>query len=85
MFFAVPLLVVGVAAGVAPAAPAATARARSKVLAASLPFTGQFWGVAATSASDAWAVGSFNLAGDVWIVHWNGTAWKAVPSAPTPL
>ena len=41
-------------------------------------------GVAATSANNAWAVGTFNLSGDVWILHWNGTAWKAVPTAPTP-
>ena len=41
-------------------------------------------GVTATSATNAWAVGTFGLAGDVWILRWNGTAWKAVPTAPTP-
>jgi hypothetical protein len=40
--------------------------------------------VTATSTSNAWAVGTFNLQGDVWILRWNGTAWKAVPSAPAP-
>ena len=35
-------------------------------------------GVAALSASDAWAVGSAD-AGSL-ILHWNGTAWKRVPS-----
>jgi hypothetical protein len=34
-------------------------------------------GVAATSATNAWAVGG------ALIVHWNGTTWKRQPS-PTP-
>jgi hypothetical protein len=48
-----------------------------------------FNGVAAASAKSAWAVGyydpSFNngLTGKTLIEHWNGTAWKRVPS-PTP-
>jgi hypothetical protein len=37
--------------------------------------------VTATSASNAWAVGSTGT--KTLIVHWNGTAWKRVPS-PTP-
>jgi hypothetical protein len=40
-------------------------------------------GVAARSARDAWAVGNYiNGAGvnRTLVVHWNGTAWKAVPS-----
>jgi len=44
-------------------------------------------GVAATSASNAWAVGFYdNGVGTPYrtlIVHWNGTAWKRVPS-PNP-
>jgi serine/threonine-protein kinase len=36
------------------------------------------FGVAATSANDAWAVGSSGGGGD--ILHWNGTAWTQVPS-----
>ena len=78
---AVPLLVAGVAAGAAPAPPTAAARARSQVPAVSTPFFGQFNGVAATSASNAWAVGYGNTAGETLIEHWNGTAWKW---APTP-
>jgi hypothetical protein len=39
-------------------------------------------GVAATSATNAWAVGSFD-AGRTLIEHWNGTAWTRVPS-PNP-
>jgi hypothetical protein len=44
-------------------------------------------GVAATSASNAWAVGRYNngdpSADKTLIAHWNGTAWKQVPS-PNP-
>jgi hypothetical protein len=39
-------------------------------------------GVAATSASNAWAVGSTGSSRTV-ILHWNGRAWKRVPS-PNP-
>jgi hypothetical protein len=45
-------------------------------------------GVAATSASNAWAVGYFCTAkcgqhtSVIVIVHWNGTAWKAVTTLP---
>jgi hypothetical protein len=43
-------------------------------------------GVAATSATNAWAVGYYDNSvnrGQALIVHWDGTAWKQVPS-PTP-
>jgi len=42
-------------------------------------------GVAATSASNAWAVGDYATGtGDkTLILHWNGRAWKQVPS-PNP-
>ncbi len=42
--------------------------------------------VAATSASDAWAVGSYSASagGSLTLIdHWNGTAWTHVPS-PSP-
>ena len=48
--------------------------------------------VAATSASDAWAVGSYSAStgGSLTLIdHWNGTAWTHVPSpapaSPTPV
>jgi hypothetical protein len=34
--------------------------------------------VAATSATNAWAVGT--LGGGALMAHWNGTAWKQQPS-----
>jgi hypothetical protein len=39
-------------------------------------------GVAATSARNAWAVGSYDSGGAVrtLIEHWNGTSWRIVPS-----
>jgi len=39
-------------------------------------------GVAATSASNAWAVGSYTTGGGfrTLTLHWNGTTWKQVPS-----
>jgi hypothetical protein len=40
---------------------------------------GVLHGVAATSARNAWAVGhGYNL--NILALHWNGTAWKRVPS-----
>ena len=44
------------------------------------------FGVTATSATNAWAFGEFNPFGPgakILIAHWNGTAWKQVPS-PNP-
>jgi hypothetical protein len=44
----------------------------------------QLFGVAATSAGNAWAVGSTpSLAGSTLILHWNGTAWEQVRT-PNP-
>lgn len=42
-------------------------------------------GVAATSATNAWAVGTFNVSGheQTLIEHWNGSAWAVQPS-PDP-
>jgi eukaryotic-like serine/threonine-protein kinase len=59
------------------APPPAPARA-----AASLSVDGALEAVAATSASDAWAVG-FDGSGNTLIEHWNGTGWKREPS-PSP-
>ncbi|HUZ52428.1 MAG TPA: hypothetical protein VMU94_07840 [Streptosporangiaceae bacterium] len=42
------------------------------------------YGVTATSASNAWAVGTLNVGGEVVILRWNGTTWKNFPSAPSP-
>src|SRR5262249_42322126 len=51
------------------------------------PSSDQNWlfGVAATSASNAWAVG-YDLQGSRYqtlILHWNGSSWRQVPS-PDP-
>ena len=39
-------------------------------------------GVAALSASDAWAVGSVPHPNGVMIEHWNGTAWTVQATSP---
>jgi hypothetical protein len=73
----VPLLLAGlVAAGTAQLATKERPAGRA------LPKTGTLFGVAATSASDAWSVGQ-TLTGKSIILHWNGASWKQVPS-PTP-
>jgi len=44
------------------------------------------YGVSADSATDAWAVGSYQTGGDVYktlILHWDGSDWSQVPS-PNP-
>jgi hypothetical protein len=74
----VPLLLAGVVSGITPAT-AATAKTRPPDPAASFTINGNFSGVAATSVGNAWAVGSDDK-GKTLIVHWNGTAWKRVPS-----
>jgi hypothetical protein len=38
-------------------------------------------GVAASSAKNAWAVGTLNAGGEVVILHWNGTRWANSTSA----
>src|SRR5271156_2310075 len=73
---AVPLLLTGVAAQVTPAS--AAVRTESPRPAASFAVSGDLSDVAATSASNAWAVGYTNSG--TLIVRWNGTAWKRVPS-----
>lgn len=45
------------------------------------------YGVAANSANDIWAVGSFqNSGGDLQtlVEHWDGTSWSVIPSANVP-
>ena len=64
MFLAVWLLLAGVASGVAPLA-AAAARTGSVGPAASFSTSGALKGVAATSATNAWAVGSVGV-GKTW-------------------
>ena len=44
---------------------------------------GRLSAVAATSASNAWAVGGTN-SGQSLILHWDGTSWKQVPSSGQP-
>jgi len=70
------------ASGLAGAGAADAARAGSS--APGMPFAvdGFLNGVAATSARNVWAVGG-NGAGRNLILHWDGTAWKRVPS-PNP-
>src|SRR5215472_10459532 len=78
-----PLAVATTAIPVVLAAGSATAGTRTPERAVSVP-GGELYAVAATSASSAWAVGgSDNPPGKTEILHWNGTAWKRVPS-PTP-
>ncbi|MGO8958286.1 MAG: hypothetical protein ACLQFR_13080 [Streptosporangiaceae bacterium] len=77
----VPLLLAGVIAGIAPAT-AGAAPTRPAGPATSLSISGDLRGVASTSASDVWAVGSAS-SGKTLILRWNGKAWKRVPS-PSP-
>src|SRR5712691_10679309 len=81
---AAPLLLAGLAAGVAPVT-AAAARAGSPSPAASFTVSGAHRGVAAVSARSAWAVGYTGSAVHprALIVRWNGQAWRRAPS-PAP-
>src|SRR6266571_339786 len=65
----------------APAGALAATQPPAASAATSFAVNGFFNGVTATSASAAWAVGGNN--GNTLIAHWNGTAWKHVPS-PDP-
>jgi hypothetical protein len=49
----------------------------------SFTISGELRGVAATSARDAWAVGSSNTSRSGLILHWNGKTWKQV-RCPAP-
>jgi len=60
------------------AVPAAAVPAAARHRPAGTPFPGQLNAVAATSASNAWAVGYST--GETLTEHWNGKAWKFVNS-----
>jgi hypothetical protein len=77
---AASLLVGAVAAVTPPLAVAAAGTGTSGLT--SFAVAGLLTGVAGTSADNAWAVGSTST-GKSLIAHWNGKAWKQVPS-PSP-
>ncbi len=74
---AVSLILAGDAVAMASAQPVATHSA----VAGSPRFTvnGDLYGVAATSARNAWAVGMTG-GGNALILHWNGKSWRRVAS-----
>jgi hypothetical protein len=77
----IPLLVLAMVSGpVVTVTPAASASACGGTA-----LHGQLYGVAATSATDAWAVGNYrgNPGARTLVEHWNGTEWCQVPS-PNP-
>jgi hypothetical protein len=71
------LVTVLLLAGATVPATAAIARAQTAGPASSLTVSGALRGVAATSARNAWAVGSTG-SGRPLIVHWNGSTWAKV-------
>src|SRR5215469_5433346 len=77
------LLAVATAAAIGPATGSAMAGTGVPERAVPVP-GGQLFGVAATSARNAWAVGGAVNSGKTLILHWNGTVWTHVPS-PTPV
>src|SRR5215469_1616553 len=78
------LLVTATTAGaIVPAAGSAMAGTGAPERAVPVP-GGELFGVAATSARNAWAVGGVVTRGKTLILHWNSTAWSRVPS-PTPV
>ncbi len=46
--------------------------------------TGVLSAVAASSAGNAWAVGTGGAGGKALIVHWNGSRWSSVPTGAPP-
>src|SRR6266700_6788157 len=73
---------VALAGGLVGAAPADAAPADAATTAAVATFSG----VAATSSSNAWAVGTWSQSNTTYktlIERWNGTAWK-VQTSPNP-
>jgi|HubBroStandDraft_1064217.scaffolds.fasta_scaffold299777_2 hypothetical protein len=69
------LAVMVAVAAAAWAGSASAAQAHQPVPASSLAVRGVLTGVAATSASNAWAVGSTGRDGKLLILHWNGKRW----------
>jgi hypothetical protein len=67
----------------AAAAPARSATSSAPSASTSFTVPGGLYGVAATSAGNAWAVG-ITGAGKTLIVHWNGRQWSQVTS-PKPV
>jgi len=78
----VVLILLLVLAGAAARVMPASAAGQDPAPAASFAVSGDLTGVAAVSASNAWAVGDTGSGGTL-IAHWDGTAWKRVPS-PSP-
>ena len=80
------VLVAVVAAGVALSAGHSHRSGGLVTVAASFSIAGGLAGVAATSANNAWAVGSTGSfdSPKPLIVHWNGTSWKQAPTSGLP-
>lgn len=76
-------LLLGALAAATPALAAARACAGWVVRSSPSKGSATLSAVAARSATDVWAVGSYNSAGayKTLIEHWNGTRWTIVPSA----
>lgn len=85
-----PRALVGASAALAAAALAVSALAFTAWSVAATPspstYGNLFKAVAATSATDAWAVGGGATATSniPFAAHWNGTAWSAVPTPSPP-
>jgi hypothetical protein len=79
------LLLAGTLGGAFPPSAAASPRGGPAWRPASSLLYPVYFGVAATSASNVWAVGQYQsgTVNRTLIAHWNGTAWRQVPS-PNP-
>jgi hypothetical protein len=80
---AIPAAAISLAAIGAIAGPARSAPPPAPSVVTSFTVAGYLNGVAATSSSNAWAVGG-TPGGKTLILHWNGTRWSQVTS-PKPL
>ena len=83
---AATLLAAAIVAGGSSAPAGAATHAEPAVLTASFSVAGRLAAVAATSATNAWAVGSTGslLSPKPLIAHWNGSRWKQTPSPSRP-
>ena len=85
------LAILAVTAGWLATATSAAVRAPASAVPAggsSYSVSGALVAVAATSARNAWAVGTAGTGSKALIVHWNGSRWSSVPTgapAGTPL